>query len=191
VGASGASVLGIEARRIARPFCLASAHAHPLSRPCYCLLATCDPTSSSQSASTRNKKTADKKKTYEDSDSSLVIAWLFCVTGSAGCALTYDLARINYSPWPSDESSNNTSSHPILPSSLATPFSDTISRHDHLLRHSRCRQLLHPPESQPQTKGRPRVRHLRVRRTTCSQTVPPLWWLCTSPFCLFALWPEH
>src|SRR6266567_4945258 len=44
------------------PFCLAPAHAQPLSPQCYCLLPTCDPTYSSQlPASTRNKKSQTKK----------------------------------------------------------------------------------------------------------------------------------
>ena len=198
-GASCASVLGIEARRIARPFCLprltrdrsllpvivSPQHAIPRRPP-------------SLSASTRNKKKPRQKKQACIAMVQIHLWVIACHRSSllcapsgskSGWALTYDLAHINYSPWPPRRV--------IKQYFRVIPFSQPllllfqiISRHDHLLRHSRCRQLPHPSESQPQTTRRPCMRHLWGHRATHNQ-VPPLWWLCTSLYCLFALWPEH
>ena len=99
------------------------------------------------------------------------------------------LARINYStPWPPDESSTiETFESSHSPKLFCYSFFKSISRYDYLLRHPRRRQLLHPSESQPQTKGCPRMRHLWDRRTAHNQTIPSLWWLCTSLFLPFRL----
>jgi hypothetical protein len=84
-----------------------------------------------------------------------------------------------------DESSIETFESPHSPKLFCYSFFKSISRYARLLRHPRCRQLLYPSESQPQTKGCPRMRHLWVHRTAHNQTIPSLWWLCTSLFCLF------
>ena len=120
------------------------------------------------------------------------IALLFCVLQDRVepyfQLLPVSIARINYStPWPPDESTIETFESSQSPKlfSFPTPYSDP-SRHA-LLRHPRRRQLLHPSDSgsRPQTKRRPRMRHLWVRRTAHDQTVPSLWWLRTSLICLF------
>jgi hypothetical protein len=115
------------------------------------------------------------------------IALLFCVLQDTFSTTTgFDLARINYStPWPPDESTIETFESSLSPK-LYSFFIRSISRHA-LLRHPRRRQLLHPSDSWPQTKGCPRMRHLWVRRAAHNQTIPSLWWLCTSLFCLFIL----
>ena len=94
---------------------------------------------------------------------------------------SYDLARINYYAMaPRRVNNRNLRVIPLFSQALYSLFR-SISRHA-LLRHPRRRQLLHPSDSGPQTKGCPRMRHLWVRRTAHNQTFPSLWWLCTSPF---------
>jgi hypothetical protein len=178
------------------PFCLASAHAQPLSPQCYCLRPTCDPTYSSQlPASTRNKKKLDKKTGIAMLQmhlwQSCGITPLFCVrckTGSRNrCQFRSRSYKLLHAMAP-DESSIETfeSSHsPKLKLFRYSYFRSISPRYDYLLRHPRCCQLLHPSESQPQTKGCPRMRHLWVHRTAHNQTIPSLWWLCTSLICLF------
>ena len=151
------------------PFCLASAHAHPLSPPRYCLLPTCDPTSSSQlPASTRNKnkKEIDNKDLHRDaSDASLKLKFwgqtqIFNRYRSR--SRTYKLL---HTMAPRRVINRNLRVKPFSPKLFCYTLFRSISRYDYLLRHPRCRQLLHPSKSQPQTKGCPRMRHLRVRRT--------------------------
>ena len=185
MSANKATVLGMEARLIARPFCLASAHAHPLSPPCYCLLAICPTSSSRKQKKTQTKKNLASRcfRCISTNRAAFLQSFVFHASSKSGSLLTYDLARINYYAMAPRRVINRNLR--VIPFSQALCYSYfiSISRNDHL-RHPRRRQLLHRPESQPPTKGCPRMRHLWIRRTAHNQAIPPLWWLCTSLFCL-------
>ena len=97
-----------------------------------------------------------------------------CSSNSGGRAIfstatSYDLARIKYLQVMAPRRviiDRNLRANLFSPKLFCYSLFRSISRYDYLLRHPRCRQLLHPSEPQPQTKGCPRMRHLWDRRTT-------------------------
>jgi hypothetical protein len=187
-GRFGPSVLGIEARYIPRPFCLClGSRAGYLSSMLLSPLTWEHTSSSSLEAPARKQK----RQKCEAKMIHLALPCSFCVAKLASGSIYlpfYLRSRIYKTPrYDLDES-------PILESSSSSPSSlchyslfrliSNILRHDHLLRHPRCRQLLLPSESRSPAKRRPRMRHLWLHRAAHDQTIPPLWWLCTSPFAL-------
>ena len=170
----------------ARPFCLTSAHARCLTRPCYCLLIHGKHAYPPVGAHHRQKKSGKTKK------SCLYHLRSFCYLGAAPQAeessakpFTHHLQQ--YKTLHNGEGRviiENTPRRVITQYLLSTlPFSNIPQlSHNDSLRHSRRCQLLLPFGSRSQAEGCSSMRHLWIHRTAHSQAIPPLRWLRASHF---------
>ncbi len=143
MGACAASLLGIEVRHLPVLFvlsllCVIVSSQHVLLTP----IGVC---------SKQKKNARQKNNLHRDaSDASLAIARLaplFCWVKIWVCPYLRSRSYKLLHAMAPDESSIETFESSHSPKLFATPNFRSISRHDHLLRHPRCRQLLHPSES--------------------------------------------